>query len=221
MSFPENYPSLCIPRVFPDIPKEYIEHTFKQFGILSHLEMLLKTSARGEKFYLVFVHYKSWYLDTYTYATRLKLIRGENIQVYYNHKYFWKVSAMRLTKPLNPTPPPKPTYCKPPLPLSPPPIKSLRIELPSLSSLSLGDEATDSPCSPCSPPPIARPKAYSPISPLSPPPSSPTSSYSSISYKQPEQEEEEEPLEYEKCAIDYKNAPYPKRRRPARVIKAA
>jgi hypothetical protein len=215
MSFPENYPSLCIPRVFPDIPKEYIEHMFKQFGILSHLEMLLKTSARGEKFYLVFVHYKSWYLDTYTYATRLQLIRGENIQVYYNHKYFWKVSAMRLTKPLNPTPPPKPTYCKPPLPLSPPPIKSLRIELPSLSSLSL-----DSPCSPCSPPPITRAKACSPISPLTPPPSSPTSSYSSISYKQPEQEEEE-PIEYENCGIDYRNAPYPKRRRPARVIKAA
>jgi hypothetical protein len=201
--------------VFPDIPKEYIEHMFKQFGILSHLEMLLKTSARGEKFYLVFVHYKSWYLDTYTYATRLQLIRGENIQVYYNHKYFWKVSAMRLTKPLNPTPPPKPTYCKPPLPLSPPPIKSLRIELPSLSSLSL-----DSPCSPCSPPPITRAKACSPISPLTPPPSSPTSSYSSISYKQSEQEEEE-PLEYENCGIDYRNAPYPKRRRPARIIKAA
>jgi len=181
---------------------------FKQFGILSHLEMLLKTSARGEKFYLVFVHYKSWYLDTYTYATRLQLIRGENIQVYYNHKYFWKVSAMRLEKA---TPPPKPAYCKPPLPLSPPPIKSLRIELPSIASLSLD--------SPLSPPPIARPKAYSPISPLSPPPSSPTSSYSSISYKQPEQEEE--PLEYENCGIDYRNAPYPNRRRPARVIKAA
>lgn len=217
MSFPENYPSLCIPRVFPDIPKEYIEHMFKQFGILSHLEMLLKTSARGEKFYLVFVHYKSWYLDTYTYATRLKLIRGENIQVYYNHKYFWKVSAMRLT---NPTPPPpqKPAYCKPPLPLSPPPIKSLRIELPSIASLSL-----DSPLSPCSPPPITRAKAYSPISPLTPPPSSPTSSYSSISYKQTEQEEEEEeePIEYENCGIDYGKTPYPKRRRPARIIKAA
>jgi len=214
MSFPENYPSLCIPRVFPDIPKEYIEHMFKQFGIISHLEMLLKTSARGEKFYLVFVHYKSWYLDTYTYATRLQLIRGENIQVYYNHKYFWKVSAMRSTKPLNPTPPPKPTYCKPPLPLSPPPIKSLRIELPSLSSLSL-----DSPCSPCSPPPIARTKAYSPISPLTPPPSPTNSSTSSYSYKQ--SDPDEEPITYENCGVDYGNTAYPKRRRPARIIKAA
>ena len=209
MSFPENYPSLCIPRVFPDIPKEYIEHMFKQFGILSHLEMLLKTSARGEKFYLVFVHYKSWYLDTYTYATRLQLIRGENIQVYYNHKYFWKVSAMHLAKP---TPPLKPAYCKPPLPLSPPPIKSLRIELPCLTSLSLD--------SPLSPPPITRAKAYSPISPLTSPPPSPTSSYSSISYKQPEQEEEES-LTYENCGIDYGKTAYPKRRRPARIIKAA
>ena len=218
MSFPENYPSLCIPRVFPDIPKEYIEHMFKQFGILSHLEMRLKTSARGEKFYLVFVHYKSWYLDTYTYATRLQLIRGENIQVYYNHKYFWKVSAMRLekatpNKPLNTTPPPlKPAYCKPPLPLSPPPIKSLHIELPSIASLSLD--------SPLSPPPITRAKACSPISPLTSPPPSPTSSYSSISYKQPEQEEEES-LTYENCGIDYGKTAYPKRRRPARIIKAA
>ena len=212
MSFPENYPSLCIPRVFPDIPKEYIEHMFKQFGILSHLEMLLKTSARGEKFYLVFVHYKSWYLDTYTYATRLQLIRGENIQVYYNHKYFWKVSAMRPakptpTKPLNPT---LPAYCKPPLPLSPPPIKSLRIELPSITSLSLD--------SPLSPPPIARAKVYSPISSLTPPPSSPSDS--SYSYKQPESEEEES-LTYENCGVDYGNTAYPKRRRPARIIKAA
>ena len=183
---------------------------FKQFGILSHLEMRLKTSARGEKFYLVFVHYKSWYLDTYTYATRLQLIRGENIQVYYNHKYFWKVSAMRLAKPT--PPPPKPTYCKPPLPLSPPPIKSLHIELPSIiSSLSLD--------SPCSPPPITRAKACSPFSPLTSPPPSPTSSYSSISYKQPEQEEE--PIEYENCGIDYGKTAYPKRRRPARIIKAA
>jgi hypothetical protein len=213
MSFPENYPSLCIPRVFPDISKEYIHHMFRQFGIISHLEMLLKTSARGEKFYLVFVHYKSWYLDTYTYATRLQLIRGGNIQVYYNHKHFWKVSQMRLvtpTKSLNPTPPPKPAYSKPPLPLSSPPIKSLQIELP-LSPLSLD--------SPRSPPQISRVKTYSPISPVTLPPSSPTSSYSSISYKQTDPDEE--PLTYENCGIDYGKTAYPKRRRPARVIKAA
>jgi hypothetical protein len=28
-------------------------------------------------------------------------------------------------------------------------------------------------------------------------------------------------LTYENCGIDYRNVPYPKRRRPARVIKAA
>ena len=226
---PVNYPSLCIPRVFPGISQKFIEDMFRQIGILSHVEMNLRTSAKGEKYYLVFIHFQMWYLDTYTYDTRLRLVNGENIPVFYNEKQFWKVSAMRLAKPTNPPPPrlsayskpplpnpppppPKSVYSKPPLPISPPPIKALRIELPSDCSLSL-----DKPRFPCSPHP--KTKTYSPISPLTPPPSSPTSSYSSISYKQYDPEEEE-PLTYENCGIDYRNTQYPARRRPARYQKA-
>jgi len=206
-----HYPSLCIPHVYKGINKKFIENMFRQFGILSNVEMHLKTSARGQPYYIVFIHFQMWYLDTYTYATRLRLMLGGTIQVHYSEKYFWKVSALR--EPTHPAPPKPLTeelVPRPPL-HRPEPPKSLQLELPSLSSLSLN--------SPLSPPPIARPKPCSPLS--SPPPSPSSPPDSPRSYQQQVLDTDETQLTYENCQLDYKNMPYPKRRRHVRYVKAA
>ena len=139
---PVNYPSLCIPRVFPGISQKFIEDMFRQLGILSHVEMKLRTTAKGERYYLVFIHFNMWYQDTYTYATRMRLANGGNIQVYYNEKYYWKVSAYREREQKPPCRPPLPPKCSPPLPPQCPPPSPIE---------------SFSPVSPVSPPPVSPP----------------------------------------------------------------
>jgi len=95
--FPSNYPSLCIPRVFSNISEQKIRENFERmcFGVISRIDMVSKTSKRGEKFYRVFIHFHAWCDDEHTFATRMRLINGEEINIQYHSKYFWKVSAYR------------------------------------------------------------------------------------------------------------------------------
>lgn len=161
--FQPNYPSLCIPRVFPNISEQKIRKVFEgnNFGALSRIDMVLKTNERGEKYYRVFIHFHEWNNHENIFNTRLRLINGEELQIYYNQKYFWKVSAYReknvsqmaypmqpaynvyspqpLYLPplhlLRPPQPPLPPMPQPPLPLMPQPpvyLPPLQVPLPPM-----------------------------------------------------------------------------------------
>lgn len=134
--FQPNYPSICIPRVFSNISERKIRETFESmhFGALRRIDMVLKTSERGEKYYRVFIHFCEWNQDEHAFNARMRLINGDELQVYYNAKYFWNFSALREKSvqpsyPMYPPQPqPQPCYLPPlQLPTYPmyPPVKQL------------------------------------------------------------------------------------------------
>ena len=99
-----NYPSLCIPRVYPNITEERIRRIFQELalGELDHIDIVNKTSEKGEKFNRVFVHFKTWYTGGNAEVARKRLIEGKDIKIMYDDPWFWKVSAYkeRVQKPL-------------------------------------------------------------------------------------------------------------------------
>ena len=99
-----NFPSLCIPRVYPNIKEDRIRRIFQELalGELDRIDIVNKTSEKGEKFNRVFVHFKTWYTEGNAEVARKRLIEGKDIKIMYDDPWFWKVSAYkeRVQKPL-------------------------------------------------------------------------------------------------------------------------
>ena len=107
-----NFPSLCIPRVYPNIKEERIRKIFQELalGELERIDIVNKTSEKGEKFNRVFIHFKTWYAEGNAEVARKRLIEGKDIKIIYDDPWFWKVSAYkeRVQKPLPEKKPVKP-----------------------------------------------------------------------------------------------------------------
>ena len=99
-----NFPSLCIPRVYPNIKEERIRRIFQELalGELDRIDIVNKTNEKGEKFNRVFVHFKMWYTEGNSEVARKRLIEGKDIKIMYDDPWFWKVSAYKehVQKPL-------------------------------------------------------------------------------------------------------------------------
>ena len=61
-TLPANVPVLCIPRVYANISESRIRKIFDDLdmGTLDRIDMVSKTSDKGEKFNRVFVHFRRW-----------------------------------------------------------------------------------------------------------------------------------------------------------------
>lgn len=94
---PINVPSLCIPRVYPNINEARIRKIFDELalGTIDHLDIISKTTDKGEKFNRVFIHFRSWYTDGNAGLARQRLLNGKDIKIIYDDPWFWKVSAYR------------------------------------------------------------------------------------------------------------------------------
>ena len=94
---PINVPSLCIPRVYPNINEVRIRKIFDELalGTIDHLDIISKTTDKGEKFNRVFIHFRSWYTDGNAKLARERLLNGKDIKIIYDDPWFWKVSAYR------------------------------------------------------------------------------------------------------------------------------
>ena len=92
-----NFPSLCIPRVYPNITEDRIRKIFQELalGELDRIDIINKTSDKGEKFNRVFVHFKMWYTEGNAEVAREKLLKGKDIKIMYDDPWFWKVSAYK------------------------------------------------------------------------------------------------------------------------------
>ena len=94
-TFSASAPSICIPRVFPNITKARVEAIFRNlgFGELEQVDMVKKTNSKGEKYQRVFVHFKQWNDDEQTCQARQMLLNDQQVKVVYDDPWFWKIRA--------------------------------------------------------------------------------------------------------------------------------
>ena len=94
---PMNVPSLCIPRVYPNINEDRIRKIFDELalGAIERVDIISKTTEKGEKYNRVFIHFRSWYTDGNAGVARERLLNGKDIKIIYDNPWFWKVSAYR------------------------------------------------------------------------------------------------------------------------------
>ena len=96
-TLPNNVPSLCIPRVFSNWTEVRIRRIFDDLGMgeIQRIDVVSKTTEKGEKFNRVFVHFKRWFANQNADMARERLLNGKEIKIVYDDPWFWKVSAYR------------------------------------------------------------------------------------------------------------------------------
>jgi hypothetical protein len=96
-TLPTNVPSLCIPRVFSNITEQRIRNIFDELklGNIQRVDIIKKTTEKGEKFNRVFIHFNEWFSNTNADTARERLINGKEIKIIYDDPWFWKISAYR------------------------------------------------------------------------------------------------------------------------------
>jgi hypothetical protein len=96
-TLPQNVPTICIPRVFSNINENRIRKVFDdlKMGAIERVDIVSKTTEKGEKFNRVFVHFKKWNTEGNAQIARERLLNGKDIKIVYDDPWFWKVSAYR------------------------------------------------------------------------------------------------------------------------------
>jgi len=96
-TLPANVPSLCIPRVFPNIDERRIRGIFSSLdmGEIEKIDIVPKKTEKGEKFNRVFIHFRRWNTGGNADLARQRLINGKEIKIVYDDPWFWKISAYR------------------------------------------------------------------------------------------------------------------------------
>jgi hypothetical protein len=92
-ALPANVPSICIPRVFPNITWQRVKSVFEElgFGSVEKVDMVNKTAADGTPIKRVFVHFSSWNNDNSdVLQARHDILNGDFVQVTYDHPWFWR-----------------------------------------------------------------------------------------------------------------------------------
>lgn len=96
---PIQEPSICIPRVTPEITEEQIRDVISglHLGIIDTVE-LVKNKHEKENVYRAFIHFKEWdWSEDSTYVRKL-LLRGEDVFVRYEQFKNWKMKMSRSSK---------------------------------------------------------------------------------------------------------------------------
>ena len=99
-TLPINVPSLCIPRVFPNITETRIRGIFSSLdmGEIEKVDIITKRTEKGEKFNRVFIHFRRWNVGGNADKARERLLNGKEIKIIYDDPWFWKISAFRERK---------------------------------------------------------------------------------------------------------------------------
>jgi hypothetical protein len=96
-TLPASIPSLCIPRVYSNIDERRIRKTFDDLnlGIIERVDIVRKTTEKGEKCNRVFIHFSRWFNSRNADTARERLLNGQDIKVIYDDPWFWKVAAYK------------------------------------------------------------------------------------------------------------------------------
>jgi len=100
-TLPANIPSLCIPRVYPNIDERCIYRIFDdlKLGDIDRIDIVRTNNSKGEKCNRVFIHFTRWYNSRNADTARERLLNGNDIKVIYDEPWFWKVAAYREAPP--------------------------------------------------------------------------------------------------------------------------
>ena len=87
--------TLCIPRVFPNIPEQRIYQIFTDLNIgeIKKIDIISRTCKNGERFNRAFIHFTKWYMNENAIQARTRLLEGKDIKIIYDNPWYWKVSA--------------------------------------------------------------------------------------------------------------------------------
>jgi|TARA_B110000093_G_scaffold10352_1_gene9907 hypothetical protein len=98
-NIPDNYPSLCIPRVFSNVKRDKIFQTIKdlRIGFIDRIDMISRTTTRGDTYQRVYIHFKKWFPQSM--EIRKRFIDGEEIKIIYDEPWFWKVFINKYVHP--------------------------------------------------------------------------------------------------------------------------
>ena len=82
--------TLIIPRVFVKINQTQIRETLESLnlGIIERIDV-----KKGDKFNLVFIHYREWFNNENAALAIERLSKGQEIKVIYESPWFWKISV--------------------------------------------------------------------------------------------------------------------------------
>ena len=96
-TLPDFIPSMCIPRVYPNISEGRIRKIFDELniGVIERVDIVSKATEKGERFNRVFIHMDRWFHNSNAYAARERLLGGKDIKIIYDDPWFWKVSAYK------------------------------------------------------------------------------------------------------------------------------
>ena len=94
---PDNYPSLCIPRVTMDINEESVRNIFDklELGIIGKIQIIRKTKNPRDKTSIIYIHFKKWNMEGNGKIARERLLDNKDIKVIYDCPWFWKITAYR------------------------------------------------------------------------------------------------------------------------------
>ena len=99
--------SLCIPRISGETGKCIIAKRFSELGIgnVCKIDMITKTSEKGEKFYSAFIHIE-WNDSELSKYVIERVTSGKDIKIIYDGFLFWKVllnksNAYKNNRPYN------------------------------------------------------------------------------------------------------------------------
>jgi hypothetical protein len=100
-SLPKSAPSICIPRVFPNITWQRVKGIFEELGLgtVDRVDMVNKTNDKGQKFKRVFVHFKHWNSDETAQQVREKLLGGDQVKIVYDEPWYWKIAMSTAPRP--------------------------------------------------------------------------------------------------------------------------
>jgi hypothetical protein len=96
-TLPDFIPSMCIPRVYPNISEGRIRKIFDDLslGVIERVDIVSKTTEKGERFNRVFIHMDRWFHNSNASVARERLLNGKDIKIIYDEPWFWKVSAYK------------------------------------------------------------------------------------------------------------------------------
>ena len=96
-TLPDFLPSMCIPRVYPNISEGRIRKIFDELniGVIERVDIVSKATEKGERFNRVFIHMDRWFHNSNASVARERLLGGKDIKIIYDDPWFWKVSAYK------------------------------------------------------------------------------------------------------------------------------
>lgn len=91
------YPSICIPRVFKNIKREYIQKVFTSLHIGTIERIDLVNDKDKDKYNRAFIHLR-WNQTENSLRARERILSGQDIKIIHSEPWFWKANMNRSSK---------------------------------------------------------------------------------------------------------------------------